>query len=484
MQSRRDQVQAHLFVMSRLAAGMLRAEPDAPDIPTGRTTRGVRNGLFIGVGIALIMGLYGVIVPGGATGWRKPGTLIVVTETGARFLYLGGELHPVLNQASAKLIAGEKMVLTDVREKSLGDTPRGGAVGILGAPDALPSAKSLSGDGWLACAARETTPSGSTAPGLALVIAPDRDGNPLTATDGVLIATPDGTPYLLRQGKRHKLDTANGAPRALGYSGTTPYPVTTAFLNALPVGADLAPPDVPGRGTDGPSLAGRPTRIGQLFTGPAGEHYLLGQGGLEQITATVFELLRGDPRTQSSAYGNTPALALPIGAADLADHPPVATAHGTDLPAEPPKLLNPAQGQSICAELRPAAAGPITLVTVVDTAALGGRAPSREPGILPTCTEADRIAVRPGGGALVRALSGGGTGATDYLVTDNGVKYPLPNKDAEKKLGYAGAIPVGVPDTLLTLLPTGPSLDPAALANGGVVSRLAPADACTPVKGG
>lgn len=38
MQSRRDQVQAHLFVMSRLASGMLRAEPDAPDTPTGRTT--------------------------------------------------------------------------------------------------------------------------------------------------------------------------------------------------------------------------------------------------------------------------------------------------------------------------------------------------------------------------------------------------------------------------------------------------------------
>lgn len=33
MQSRRDQVQAHLFVMSRLASGMLRAEPDAPDTP-------------------------------------------------------------------------------------------------------------------------------------------------------------------------------------------------------------------------------------------------------------------------------------------------------------------------------------------------------------------------------------------------------------------------------------------------------------------
>ncbi|MFD0567150.1 hypothetical protein ACFQ2M_38235 [Kitasatospora saccharophila] len=44
MQSRRDQVQAHLFVMGRVAAGVLRAEPDAPDTPVGRTNRGRRWG--------------------------------------------------------------------------------------------------------------------------------------------------------------------------------------------------------------------------------------------------------------------------------------------------------------------------------------------------------------------------------------------------------------------------------------------------------
>lgn len=44
MHSKRDQVQAHLFIMGRLASAMLRSEPDAPESPLGRTNRGARSG--------------------------------------------------------------------------------------------------------------------------------------------------------------------------------------------------------------------------------------------------------------------------------------------------------------------------------------------------------------------------------------------------------------------------------------------------------
>lgn len=40
MQSKRDQVQAHGFMMGRLSSGLLTADPDAPESPLGRTTRG------------------------------------------------------------------------------------------------------------------------------------------------------------------------------------------------------------------------------------------------------------------------------------------------------------------------------------------------------------------------------------------------------------------------------------------------------------
>ncbi|MET9469905.1 type VII secretion protein EccB, partial [Streptomyces sp. NPDC006544] len=327
MQSRRDQVQAHLFVVGRLGAGMLRAEPDAPDTPTGRTNRGVRTGLYIGIAIAVVVGLYGVISPGGATGWRKPGTLVVVKKTGARYLFLGGELHPVLNQSSARLLAGEKMVVTEVAEKSLKGAPRGGPVGIVGAPDGLPAAGELSADGWLACGLRPPA-AGAGAPQIALAVAMAGQGAALTDQQGVLVATPDGERYLLWQGQRLRLDTANRAPAALGYGAATPFPVSAAFLNTLPAGPDLAAADVPGRGGPGPVLAGHPTTVGQLFTGPGGEAYVLAQEGLQALTRTGFELLRGDPRTQREAYAGAPATATSVGAADLAAHPAAAPAGG------------------------------------------------------------------------------------------------------------------------------------------------------------
>ncbi|MGW6688102.1 type VII secretion protein EccB [Streptomyces sp. NPDC054961] len=484
MQSRRDQVQAHLFVVGRLGAGMLRAEPDAPDTPTGRTNRGVRTGLYIGIAIAVVVGLYGVISPGGATGWRKPGTLVVVKKTGARYLFLGGELHPVLNQSSARLLAGEKMVVTEVAEKSLKGAPRGGPVGIVGAPDGLPAAGELSADGWLACALRPPA-ADAGAPQISLAVAMAGQGAALTDQQGVLVATPDGERHLLWQGQRLRLDTANRAPAALGYGAATPFPVSGAFLNTLPAGPDLAAADVPGRGGPGPVLSGHPTTVGQLFTGPGGETYVLAQDGLRALTRTGFELLRGDPRTQREAYADAPATATLVGAADLAAHSAAAPAGspGGALPAEPPLLLTPSPGQSVCAGLRPGAAGPATLVALADTAAVAGRPPAAQPGVNPTCADADRIMVRPGGGALVRALSGGGTGSTFYLVTDSGVKYPLASAEAAKRLGYGATPTVGVPAGLLKLLPTGPSLDPDALAAGGVVTT-AEAPPCSARNGG
>ena len=49
MQSKRDQVHAHTFMMGRLSSGLLTADPDAPESPLGRTTRGVVFGVLVSV---------------------------------------------------------------------------------------------------------------------------------------------------------------------------------------------------------------------------------------------------------------------------------------------------------------------------------------------------------------------------------------------------------------------------------------------------
>ena len=67
-------------------------------------------------------------------------------------------------------------------------------------------------------------------------------------------------------------------------------------------------------------------------------------------------------------------------------------------------------------------------------------------------------------------VAGGGAGSTDYLVTDSGVKFPIPAPSVLALFGYTESSQVTLPATVLALLPTGPSLDPAELVNGGVIT--------------
>lgn len=290
MQSRRDQVHAHMFVMSRLSLGMLRDDPDAPESPHRRTTKGYVIGLVIAVLAALAVTVYGLVVPGGSNAWKATGTLVLDERSGARYLTVDGVLHPVLNETSAKLLAGERLKVVSVEPASIEDAPRGATLGIVGAPDPLPRSGALSRDAWSVCATR---PDAAEDPLLTLGVGLTAEGRPVTSGRTTLVRTvPGDDTYLLWHGTRMRLDPANYAVQSLGYDADAAYPVPEAFLNALPSGPDLAVPEVAGRGKAGPSLAGRPTRVGQLFDGPGG-HYLLTEKGLTRITALEEACSRG-----------------------------------------------------------------------------------------------------------------------------------------------------------------------------------------------
>ena len=56
----------------------------------------------------------------------------------------------------------------------------------------------------------------------------------------------------------------------------------------------------------------------------------------------------------------------------------------------------------------------------------------------------------------------GNRASTIYVVTGQGVKFPIADQDALAALGYADVVPDLLPRTLLDVIPSGPSLDPAA----------------------
>lgn len=314
MQSKRDQVQAHTFAMGRLSSGMLLADPDAPESPLARTTRGVFIGVLIAVLVSAGALVYGLVVPGGNDSWRTSNRLIVNRDTGARYLYIDGRLRPVRNYASAKLIGGNELKTTDVRTASLRGTPVGAPVGIPGAPDSVPAAGDLEGGAWHACSTlrlSHTAAGGSSASAVTTLVA----GAPLegggVADDRALVVTgPDKATYLVWRGSRLELDKASGAAVSLGYGSVTPRPVSAPFLNALVPGPDLASPAVPGRGAAGPSIGGRSSKLGQVFLvqvpGAAPQYYQLRKEGLVPLTATGAALVLGDPATREKVKGVRP----------------------------------------------------------------------------------------------------------------------------------------------------------------------------------
>ncbi|MFF5158009.1 type VII secretion protein EccB [Streptomyces sp. NPDC000348] len=489
MQSKRDQVQAHTFAMGRLTAGMLLADPDAPETPTGRTTRGVFIGLLVAALISAGAFVYGLIVPGGNDSWQDGKSLIVNKDTGARYLYIDGRLRPVRNYASAKLIGGADLKTTDVRTPSLRGTPVGAPVGIPGAPESVPAADDLDDGAWHVCSAINvsgTADGADTAPTTVttLVVGAPLENKGVSGDQGLLVTGPDKATYLVWRGSRLELDKASGAAVSLGYGSVTPRQVSAAFLDALVAGPDLASPDVPGRGTAGPSFAGRSSTVGRVYLaelpGSAEQYYLLRKEGLVPLTATEAALVLGDPATRENAYGGASPTAAPLSADILREHLAPGTADTSPaskgLPESPPRAVSVPEGMSACA--RGESVDGLTRITMA-LVPLSFLAPVTQtaPGeFAPACLPVDDVVVRPGHGALVRALGAGGTpvGDTTYLVADNGVKYRVPSRAALEALGYASGDVVALPSPLLSMLKSGPDLAPGAAAQGRTAPSTPP----------
>ncbi|MER5936923.1 type VII secretion protein EccB [Streptomyces sp. NPDC001928] len=470
MQDKRDQVQAHMFIMGRLTSAMLRADPDAPESPQGRTNRGIAISVIIAILICAIAFVIGLLKPGTKDSWRDPGTLIVNKDSGARYLYLGGRLRPVRNYTSALLLAGDQMKVMTVGAKSLADTPRGAPVGIPGAPDEPPGSDDLADGPWQVCSGASTGRTGTT-----LAVGVEAGGSGLGKEQGLLVRGPDDIDYLVWEGRKLRLDEKAKAAQALGYGSELSLRVSAALINSLPTGPDLTPPEVPGLGEAGHQLAGEQTRIGEVFkvaaSGAKARFYQLRQEGLVQLTATGAALVLGDPETKEKAYEGRSVEARSLGTDLLSENlAPDSTLPelAKELPEAPPEPVSVPDGQAPCVGVQASGDGTRVTVTLAHPTALAPSAQPPSEGLTPACVTVNTIAVRPGGGALVHAKAADGSdlGNTVYLVTDTGMKYRILSTDALKALGYSGAPAQGLPSSLLAMLPTGPDLTQDAAVSG------------------
>ncbi|MFD2420686.1 type VII secretion protein EccB [Amycolatopsis pigmentata] len=469
MQSRKDQVQAYFFVVGRLFSALTHGKPDILETPSRRFSTGVTLGGVLGgllIGIFAIIGIYS---PGTTNAWEKPGSIIIDKETGARFLFLDGKLRPVLNFSSAKLATGSgsgstsAAAIVAVSANSLSGVPVGPPIGIPGAPDAIPQPGRLDRGPWTVCVGTGTTPA-------VTVLLGEHPGSPLADSEGLLVSTTDDSKYLLWRGTRYRLANST-VLAALGLNSTTPLQVPANWLNPIPPGRDLTVPKIDGTGSPGPVIDGRQSIVGQIYEAknPAlgtDQVFVVRQDGLAPLNPTTESLLLSAPSTKN-AYAGGEVAPIPVSPAGMAAVPTAAGA--ADLagyPSPMPHMVNDSlsQGTQPCARFDVGGNPGTTLLTVPTGEVNASSAPA---GKHLAGVTADQVGIPAGTGVLARDLPAqGASGGTEFLVTDFGVKFPLPGNSAAA-LGYSDDSAADVPNQLLALLPTGPVLSPtAALAEG------------------
>ncbi|GAA2025221.1 type VII secretion protein EccB [Catenulispora yoronensis] len=442
MATRRQQLQAHRFLVRRLAAGLVGGEPGTASPPGQR----LRTGMILGVsaGVLGIAGAatWGLVAPKPDSGWRDGQSVVVAEGTYNQYLYTDGVLHQVLNQASARLALPNYAVRT-VPAAALRNVPRGAPVGIPGAPTDLPAPAALVPGPWTVC----STPGGDGTGGVRVSAALGVTVAGTDVTDGQALYVGVGEArYLVWNGRRHLVTDPPAVLSAFRMAAARPVPVGAAWLNAVPAGADLAPLSLGAR-----TAVADLGSVGDLFAyqdASGGYEYAVTARGLTPITPTQEALLRAGgsaaPKQLDPARLTAAERAGQVGA-------PLAG----DLPAPLPEPVGADSG--VCWTATPGADPEAPVYRLRRVAAAAVDAAGAWSATDGRGGRADRVLVGPDAGALATSTAGG----VPQLLTAVGRRFPVASKDDLSRLGYAAA-PTRIPAALLDLFPEGPALAAAA----------------------
>ncbi|GAB2565933.1 type VII secretion protein EccB [Kribbella endophytica] len=468
MATRKDQLQSHQFSVQRMVSALVTRETDPEQPPFKRPLAAAFGGVAILVLALVVAGVYGLIVPGGSKAWSGGDVVVVEKETGTRFVYVDGHLHPVTNYASALLALGKNGEVRRVSRRSLADVPRGPLIGIEDAPDALPDRKRLLTGGWTLCSEPALDSSGAASSESVLMVG-SRPGGASAMVDAAMLVEVIETRdwYLIWKGYRHRIQKSDTTTVGLAL-GSEPWArVGAAFVAALPDGEPIAPLAIAGTGKPSYAVQDRGgVRIGQLFVvttaSGARQHYVALKDKLRPISALQYDVQRAY-RPVAAAYGGKSPSAFEIGLLSLsrAESPSTAADQG-QTPRSRPNFVAPRNGQgTVCASYQPG--DPVPSIAI--DAAMPMRdaaAATVKRGKLGTAL-ADRVLVEPGAAAVVEAMpSDQAKAGTVSVITDLGRTYPLADPTLLEALGYKGVVPVRIPAQLVARIPQGSGLDPAA----------------------
>lgn len=460
MPTRRDQLQSYQFMMQRVISSLVAHETDPEQTPLRRGVGALFGGVMVAALVTAVFGVYGALTGVGGSSWRADGAIIVERETGAHYVFRDDALQPVLNYASARLISdSDAPQLHRVAGRSLEGIPRNVTVGIPGAPASLPSDR-LAGTPWTLCSVPDTDIAGAPLLVTSLLVGDRLPGGAPLGERGLLVRGSDeDTVYLVWNSHRYRIvgKDPQVVIRSMFGVQRTILDVGSAWLNGLPAGQDIAPIAVSGEGTPSKAVPGR--RVGDLvYHSMAGErqYYLVRQDGLAYLTELQAHIALG-------TNAGKPAQ-LPIGAINaLSVSDALAPERGESAPPDAaPELMSvSATGQAVLCAHTDNASAPPTITSGGDATVVAAGMQTISETSTGT-TLADRVWVPPGNVAVVRAVpsSTAGTGALN-LVTDVGLRFPVPSEGVLRALGYQPSDATRMPASLVQRIPEGPTLDPA-----------------------
>jgi type VII secretion protein EccB len=461
MASKRDQLHAYQFLVQRTVSALVTRETDPEQPPFRRPSGAVFGGIALAVIALAAVGVYGIIVPGGNDSWRDGRKVVVEKETGTRYVYLSGRLHPVANFTSALLAVNQRAATVTVSRNSLAGVRRGPRIGIPDAPDALPGPDGLLGGAWTLCSQPAPDTTGSLVPRSVLMVG----GRPKAGRrleDRAMLVTAGEEMFLVHEGYRHRIAGADLPTLAVALRPAPALPVSPAVVEALPMGRPLAPIPVPGAGEPSAAVPGRTdVLVGQLYettTSGGVQHWLAEGRRLRPISELQYDVQRAYGPT-AAAYPGARPVALPLDLLDAGRARQVlpTPAKAPDPPAERPDFADGADDAAVCLTFAPDEAVPeVTLEPVMPETDPMTATPRRtESGM----ALADRVSVPPGHAAVVEAMPNQDAAAgTLMVVTDMGVSHPVAGPEVLRVLGFGDVDPVRMPAGLVARLPMGSGL--------------------------
>jgi len=446
------QVSGWRFLLRRLEHAIVRRDTRMFDDPMQFYGRSVAVGIVVSVLILVGALAMAYFKPQGKLGG---GNLFVDRATNQLYLMVSGQLHPVYNLTSARLVLGNAAEPEAVKSAELNRLPKGQSVGIPGAPYATP-VSSDSSSIWTLCdtvtKAETINPTLQTSV-VAMPLVIDSSIDPILPNEAVL-ASFQGKDWIVTMKGRHATDMTDRAlTSAVGISVTTkPSPISAAMFNALPDAGSWQLPSIPGAGA--PNTFGLPDElvIGSVFqvhaaSGP--RYFVVLADGVAPVNANTAAALRA---TQSHGLLAPPAVdpSLAVRIPELVYMSP--------LPDEPIKIVSRPQDPTLCWtwERKQGDQG-------AKTSVLTGRHLPIPPSALTTGIKQIQgtATVYIDGGKYVHIQSPDPRyGESLYYIDPQGVRYGLPDAETAGVLGLTSPKPA--PWEIIRHLVDGPVLSKEA----------------------